>query len=282
MNKPDHPYWGMKAVLTTKHEKGIQIAPAFAKYLNMRIEELNIDTDQLGTFSGEIERTGTAREVAIKKAELGISISGSPIGIASEGSIGVDPIIPFINSDSELLALVDREHSLTIVESLRSTEIIAHTLKITKETGIENFLAISDFPNHSLIVRSEEKPVFFCVKGINDRQTLDAAISNGFKDFPSLVIESDLRAHCSPSRQKNISALAEKFAIRLSHICPDCHAPGWGLVGHKKGLPCQECGEISESALAQEIQGCSRCEFTKPGKTLAKSIDPAQCQLCNP
>ena len=282
MNTPDHPYWGAKAVLTTKHRKGLQIAPAFSKHLNMEVEELNLDTDQLGTFSGEIERIGNAREAVIKKAELGISISGSTIGIASEGSIGVDPFIPFINSDIELIALVDQERSLTIIESLRSTEIIAHTLKISKETKLDNFLLKADFPNHNLIVRSEDKPVSFCVKGINNKKDLDQAIADGFKDFPELVIENDLRAHCSPSRQKNISALAEKFALRLSHLCPECQAPGWGVISYKKGLPCQECGEISEEALAQEIQGCGRCEFTQVGKTLAESIDPAQCQLCNP
>ena len=282
MNRPDHPYWGAKAVLTTKHGKGLQIAPAFSKHLNMQVEELNLDTDLLGTFSGEIERIGTAREAVIKKAELGISISGSPIAIASEGSIGVDPFIPFINSDIELMSLVDQERSLTIVESLRSTEIIAHTLKISKETQFDNFLLKADFPNHNLIVRSEDKPVSFCVKGINNKKDLDQAIADGFKDFPELSIENDLRAHCSPSRQKNISTLAEKFALRLSHLCPECQAPGWGVISYKKGLPCQECGEISEEALSQEIQGCGRCEFTQVGKTLAESIDPAQCQLCNP
>ena len=282
MNRRDHPYWGAKAVLTTKHGKGLQIAPAFSKHLNMQVEELNLDTDQLGTFSGEIERNGTAQEAVVKKAELGVSISGSPIGIASEGSIGADPFIPFINSDIELMALVDKERSLTIIESLRSTEIIAHTLKASKETELDKFLIKADFPNHNLIVRSADKAISFCVKGIKSEKDLFKTIANGFKDFPELVIENDLRAHCSPSRQKNISALAEKLALRLSHLCPECQAPGWGVINYKRGLPCQECGEISKDALAQEIQGCGRCDFTQVGKTLAESIDPAQCQLCNP
>jgi hypothetical protein len=282
MSKMSHPYLDAKAVLTTKHGKGLQIAPAFSQHLKMKVEEFEVDTDQLGTFSGEIERIGSAREVVIKKAELGILKSGCPIGIASEGSIGADPIIPFINSDIELMAFIDQERSLTIVESLRSTEIMAHTLVISKETELESFLLKAGFPKHKLIIRSQDKPVSFCVKGISNKQELDLAISSGFKDFSELVIENDLRAHCSPSRQKNISALAEKLALRLSNLCPECHTPGWGLISHRKGLPCQECGEISESALAQEIQGCGHCDFTKPGKTLAESIDPAQCQLCNP
>jgi hypothetical protein len=282
MIEPNHPYRGAKAVIATKHNKGILVAPTFSKHLDLSVEEVSVDTDELGTFSGEVERVGTVREVVIKKAELGISVSGNPIGIASEGSIGADPLLPFINSDIELMALVDQERALVIIESLRSTEIIAQTVKISKDSDITNFLTRADFPNHALILRSEDKPVSFCVKGISDMKALDQAILNGLKDFPTLILENDLRAHCSPSRQKNIAALAEKLALRLTHLCPECRAPGWGVIGHRKGLPCQECGEVAEGALAQEILGCGRCEFTELGKSLAQSIDPAQCQLCNP
>jgi hypothetical protein len=282
MIEPNHPYRGAKAVIATKHNKGILVAPTFSKHLDLSVEEVSVDTDELGTFSGEVERVGTVREVVIKKAELGISVSGNPIGIASEGSIGADPLLPFINSDIELMALVDQERALVIIESLRSTEIIAQTTKITKDLDITKFLTKADFPNHALILRSEDKPVSFCVKGINDLETVEKAIQQGLKDFPSLVLENDLRSHFSPSRQKNIAALADKLALRLTHLCPECAAPGWGVIGHRKGLPCQECGEVAEGALAQEIQGCGRCEFTELGKSLAQSIDPAQCQLCNP
>jgi len=101
MIEPNHPYCGAKAVIATKHNKGILVAPAFSKHLDLTVEEVMVDTDELGTFSGEIERVGSVREVVIKKAELGMAESGSPIGIASEGSIGADPLLPFINSDIE-------------------------------------------------------------------------------------------------------------------------------------------------------------------------------------
>lgn len=282
MSQPRHPYWNAKTVLITKHGKSRQVAPAFSKHLNMQVAEFNLDTDQFGTFSGEIERVGSAREAVIKKAELGISKSGNSTAIASEGSIGVDPLFPFINSDIELMALVDKERSLTIVENLRSTEIVAHSIKVSKFMEIGEFLEKADFPNHKLILRAQDQPKKFCIKGIGEIKALEQAIADGLKDFPTLILENDLRAHCSPSRQKNIAALAEKLALRLSHLCPECQAPGWGVISYKKGLPCQECGEISEEALAQEILSCGRCEITHEGKVLADSIDPARCQLCNP
>ena len=282
MNKPIHPYQNQEAVIATKHEKGRLIASTFAEHLDIKIREINIDTDQLGTFSGEVERVGSAREVVVKKAKLGLTASGVPLGMASEGSIGADPLIPFINSDIELMAFVDQERGITIVESLRSTEIIAQTIKVNQNTDIEKFVAKADFPNHRLILRAADDPTKFCIKGINERKVLEREIARGLKDFPELLLESDLRAHCSPSRQKNIAALAEKLAFRLSHLCPECSSPGWGLVDYKKGLPCEECGEISEESIAREILGCTGCGFNKEGKILAESIDPARCQLCNP
>ena len=72
-----HPYAGKSAVLATLHKKGNLIAPEFAKILKMSVEEVAIDTDSLGTFSGEIERIGSAKEIALKKARLGMSATNS-------------------------------------------------------------------------------------------------------------------------------------------------------------------------------------------------------------
>ena len=52
--------------MATKHDKGQLIAPCFDEILAMRVEEVLVDTDLLGTFSGEIERVGTPLETAIK------------------------------------------------------------------------------------------------------------------------------------------------------------------------------------------------------------------------
>ena len=69
------------AVMATKHDKGRLITPHFDEILSMRVEEVLVDTDLLGTFSGEIERVGTPLETAIKKARLGMERSGNPFGI---------------------------------------------------------------------------------------------------------------------------------------------------------------------------------------------------------
>jgi len=282
MNPEDHPYFGESALLATQHGKGLVVAPEFQTALGMKVEEFLVDTDSLGTFTGEIERVGTPKEVVIAKARMAIAKSGNPFAIASEGSIGVDPFIPFINSDIEHMAFVDVVRGFSLVETIRSTEIVAHTITVKAETSIDEFLDKADFPNHKLIIRSLETPTTFSIKGIESHAQLKSALDEALQNFPEVIIESDLRAHCSPSRMANIALVARKLAARLGNLCPDCQTPGWGVVSYLKGLPCTECGEISEEALRVEIMGCVKCSFTQEGKILAEAIDPGRCDLCNP
>ena len=277
-----HPYQGLDAALATKHEKGSIIAPEFLRVLGMNVIEIEVDTDELGTFSGEVERIGTPREVAIRKAKLGISKSGQPRGLASEGSIGADFYIPFINFDIETLAFVDEEFGFEIVETYRSLDITAQKIEIFSASELEDFLEKADFPNHKLIVRNENKPITFSRKGISNYEELNRAIQNGLKLHPKIIIENDFRAHCSPSRQENIKKAAEKLALRLLNLCTECKTPGWGVVDYKRGLPCQMCGLESKEAAHSEILGCTKCNFRKNGKVLAEKIDPSKCNFCNP
>ncbi len=87
-------YQGKYCALNTLHFKSEALAEPFLKGLGMRVVEQRGDTDQLGTFSGEVERPGTMFEVLKKKCEMGIELSGFKLGLASEGSFGAHPSIP--------------------------------------------------------------------------------------------------------------------------------------------------------------------------------------------
>lgn len=277
-------YFGKKAVITTKHEKGKIVTPIFNQILGLHVSECNLDTDTLGTFTGEVERKQSPKETVLIKAHLGIEKTGTSIGIASEGSIGADPFIPFINSAFEMMAFVDTDLDLEIVESIRSTEIITATKTIHAQEDLSEFLKQADFPNHKLIVRTQKSPTTFCVKGIDDEYSLRKAIESVKSEDPNrvVVIESDLQAHCSPSRQKIIGELATKLANRVKQICPQCSTPGWGVVTYVKGIPCSACKRISENAIKEEVLGCSQCLYETKGKSIAEALDPARCDWCNP
>lgn len=279
-----HPYFQKEIALTTKHEKLKLIKPAFDEYIGCNIFEANLDTDQLGTFSGEIERVASPRETAIQKARLGMNLTGSPIGIASEGSVGPDPMVPFIHSDIEHLVLVDDENEIVISEVYRSFEITAATITATSKTDLTDFLIKADFPAHRLIVRSSNKSENFCIKAIAEHGDLIEAIERASRNSPEgfVIVESDLRAMHSPSRQRNIAEVARLLATRVSHLCPSCQLPGWGRVGYEKGLYCSECGLDNPSAIRQEMLGCVKCDHVALGIVVASKLDPAQCDFCNP
>ena len=279
-----HPYAGKRIVLTSKHEKLKLIKPAFDQYLGCDLFEENLDTDQLGTFSGEVERKAPPRETAILKARLGMNSTGLKIGVASEGSVSPDPVISFVNSNIEHLVLVDDENGIVISEVYRSFDITVATITTSPGKVISEFLQSADFPNHGLIVRPNAEKKNDCIKGIKDLDSLNSAIvlSSKISADGSVVIESDLRAHFSPSRQKNIAIVAKQLALRASRLCPSCQMPGWGRSGYEKGLKCSTCKLENPDAIRQAKISCDCCNHTQLGQILAKELDPANCQFCNP
>ena len=279
-----HPYVHKRIALTTKHDKLRLIKPAFDEYVGCELFEVNLDTDQLGTFTGEIERHTPPRETAIQKARLGMKETGLLLGIASEGSVGPDPLVPFIHSNIEHLVLVDDEKGIVISETHRSFDITAATITAAPGQNLTSFLEKADFPNHALIVRPNTQIKSNCIKGVNNLEQLLEAIAISSKLSPNgfVVIESDLRAMHSPSRQKNIEEVAKLLANRVSQICPNCQMPGWGRVGYEKGLYCSECELENPDAIRQEKLGCVKCDHVELGNVFTSVLDPAQCNFCNP
>jgi ribosomal protein S27AE len=279
-----HPYFRKKVVLTTKHDKHKLISPVFSDSLRMNVIDHWADTDLLGTFSGEVERKFSPRETAIKKAHIGISDLGVTLGLASEGSVGPDPYLHFVTSNIEYLAFVDVENGLEIVQAFRSLDITAGQISVSPEQDLTQFLKRFDFPNHKLIVIPNLGKPNSPVKGISTMEELSAAIKAcaNISDDGSALVKSDFRAHCSPSRQVNITQAARVLVERVSSRCPECRIPGWGVTSHERGLKCGICGLVSTTALRREVLGCAKCEYVEFGPQLREFADPATCDACNP
>lgn len=275
-----HPYQSKTAVLTSKHQKLELIGAPLREAVGLKLIEEALDTDQLGTFSGEIERLGTPLETAIKKARLGMDATGLTLGVASEGSIGPDPLIPFVVSNIETIVFLDSELDIVIAETIRSVDIAAARLSVTVGQDLDAFLTKLDFPRQRVIVKGAGG----MEKGIDSREELDNAILRLSPEGQNgeVLIEPDYRAMHSPTRRANIQQAAEALAVRLSSLCPSCSAPGWGKKDYVRGLLCRDCGMSNPDAISRELQRCVRCDFVEPGKVIAESLDPAKCLNCNP
>ncbi len=274
-------------MLATKHGKELQIARPLHTAIGLEISvPPTIDTDQLGTFTGEVPRLGSPAEVVLQKARLGMELTGLPLGLANEGSFGPHPALPLLVADTELLLFVDDERGIKVQEQLVSEHVVAAQTTTRSPANLEDFLVRAHFPSHGLIVRPNmQLPNGLIVKGITDNETLAKAIAHCATHSSDglALVESDLRAHMNPTRRKVLRHLAVRLARRLAHLCPHCGTPGWGLVGVVRDLPCEWCGTPTD-LVSEEIIGCPSCTYQErlPRADGLRYASPGECAWCNP
>ncbi|MCA3555640.1 DUF6671 family protein [Aestuariivirga sp.] len=270
-------YRGRMAALGTRHAKERVIAPAFAERLGLAVQApAGIDTDALGTFTGETPRAGSMRDAARAKARLGMEAAGLPIGMASEGSFGPHPFMPFIASGREMMLLIDDARGLEIVEECVSERTNFAALDLTEGADVGAFLGRAGFPSHALVLRRGGR----ITKGINDRAALESLLSAGRGEGQ---LETDMRAHVNPTRMAEIGKLAARLAARIATACPACAAPGFGTVRSEAGLPCAAC-ETPTALVRSLVAGCALCGYEKrsPRTDGRMAASPAECPECNP
>lgn len=284
----NHSYRDRRIALGTKHGKERVVRPPFLAQLGAMLEvPADMDTDLLGTFTGEVERAVSPGETAFKKAAWAMSLTALPLGLASEGSFGPHPEIGFVPCDSEWMVFVDDDLGLRIAETLITTDTnFGHTV-VQNADEAAPFVEEASFPSHALIVRPNQPKsgVKSLFKGVADRVALARAIRLCRADSldDRVRIETDMRAHMNPTRQRAIQALAFKLARRIRERCAACGAPGWGLVGTLPGLPCEECRFPTKHHL-KECFGCVSCDRREilpraDGRALSSV---RHCDLCNP
>ena len=108
-------YRNEDVLLASKHEKERVIRPIFHQKIGCTLHTSNFDTDQFGTFTGEIPRPHNAYETCILKARAAAIAADCLFSIASEGSFGPHPSIPFFASDHEIMVFVDLKNNYHII-----------------------------------------------------------------------------------------------------------------------------------------------------------------------
>lgn len=284
--EPD-PFAGRVAALATMHGKERAVAPALADALGLRVVRASVDTDRLGTFTREIPRAGTAREAARRKAELGLdAVPEAAIGLASEGSFGPHPRLPFVAGGVELVVLVDRARGLELAGTDVTTETnFAHARVDSVERALA-FAAEHGFPSHAMIVLGltdgRPDPARGLHKGLTTPGALEAAVREVIAQGGSAHVESDMRAHLNPTRMRAIARAAADLARRARLACPACARPGFDVVERRPGLPCEDCGGPTLLPFA-EIVACAGCGRREERPISTAPSAPAQhCPLCNP
>lgn len=278
----------VEAILTSMHRKERVIAPALREGTGLLVGlAKGVNTDLFGTFSSEIERSGSQLDAARAKVEAGFDRAPSArVGLASEGSFGPHPHVPFLAVGRELVLLVDRETGLELSGHDESPQTnFAHRIVHDREEAIA-FAKGAGFPAHGLIVMgcrdARPAPEIMLRKDITDANALEAAAGEAVKLSGAAFVETDMRAHRNPTRMAAIERAARDLVRRFHSRCPECDHSGFDVTERLPGLPCAWCGVPTRVVLA-EILTCQSCGHRREhpaGETT--TADPGQCDGCNP
>ncbi|HTL89793.1 MAG TPA: DUF6671 family protein [Leptolyngbya sp.] len=276
------------AVLATMHGKEQAIAPILESEFGLKIQvPAEFDTDRFGTFTREIDRSGTQLEAARKKSLDAIAQTGADLAIASEGSFAPHPAFPMLAYDRELVILIDVLNGLEIVGEAISTETNFNHCRVSNFDQANQFAIKIGFPEHKLIVMvhrdsTDPNDIFKSIADFDQLREI-VAIALDRSVTGTIHLETDMRAMHNPSRMHTIAQATRDLAEKLNQCCPNCSIPGFTVVQTRNGLLCRWCGEPTDLTLS-EICRCQKCGFEQENlyPNQIKAADPMYCPACNP
>jgi hypothetical protein len=287
LKKPGTVIEAVDAVLATMHGKERVISPLMQAALGLRVEvPTSLDTDRFGSFSRDIARIGSPLDAARAKIAAAFDlVPQASLGLASEGSFGPHPQIPFLPFDHEIVVLLDRRNGLEIVGHHATPRTnFAHVLSYNVHEAI-CFAERVGFPMHGLIVMGttdgQPAPERLLRKDVQTLEHLRCAVEEAIAVCGAAHVATDMRAHRNPTRLRAIKRATLDLLRKFRSTCPRCERPGFIVTERLHGLPCAACA-ASTNVVRGEVMICAGCAYRleRPaGETFA---DPARCDFCNP
>ena len=270
--------------ILTKHDKDKVIAPLFENDLSLSCVPIrHIDTDLLGTFSGEVDRKLDPMATLRKKCNLAREMEGCDLVVATEGSFGNHPSIFFASANDELIMLKDFKNDIEISERVVSLDTNLNEACISTPEELEDFINKVKFPSHGIIIKAAKRDFVHMVKGITDPKLLKDTFNRFVKINGSCYLETDMRACFNPSRMEVIEQATQRLIEKIKSHCPQCNTPGYGVIEVVRGLPCKLCHSETKSVKAH-LYGCQKCNHVtqKMYPNTNEYEDPMYCDYCNP
>lgn len=281
-------YRDVQGVLTTMHGKERVVAPILRAKLGLIIEPARgVDTDQFGTFSREVERRGSQLDAAKAKIAAGFEQApGARVALASEGSFGPHPHIPFLALGRELVLMVDRDTGLELIGYDASPETNFAQVVARDFDEAAAFAERARFPEHGLVVmgcRGDQRaPELLLRKDVTNHEALESSVRDAFRRCGAAFVETDMRAHRNPTRMAAIERATNDLVRHFQNRCPACDYPGFDVSERISGLPCAWCGEPTRVVMT-EVLNCRSCGHRSERAACNQTTaEPGQCDGCNP
>ena len=276
---PRPPHHGAPVGFATIHGKDLVVGAVLAG-IGLRVVAVPFDTDSLGTFSGEVERTASPIEVVRTKATAGAAAVGR-LGLGSEGTFAPDPVLP-LTLDTEIVGILDADSGVLVVGRATAPAPWAVTATFTDEPGdeLDRLLGRAGFPDQRMMVTSSGVDGVSATKDLSDPDDVRRAVSERLRSGVRATVASDLRADRSPGRRRVVESAAVDLVTRLSAVCGACGSAGVGPEDVERGLRCEWCDAPTDQ-VAVRILRCPACSADRR-VLVDHPADPAHCSNCNP
>jgi hypothetical protein len=270
-------------VIVTKHKKEQVIKPVLEAQLDVScFVTSKFDTDSLGTFSGEVVRVLSPLDALRKKCLMGIQAEQVEHAVASEGSFGPHPNIPFLQANEEWVMYLNQEENLEIIARVLSTSTNAGSVEVQKLEELIQFAERVMFPSHGIILSGKKGEFKEMRKGIDDTELLHDYGNYLINKYGSCYAETDMRAMYNPTRMNVIERTTQRLVTKLNSFCSACGTPGFDVVSVTRGLPCIRCG-FKTNSISEHIYKCSKCSYSEIQKfPNGETENPMYCDICNP
>lgn len=275
------------AVIATMHGKEAVIAPLLRGALGLQTQlPAGFDTDRFGTFSRDIPRLESP--LATARAKIAAAFERCPhaqVGIASEGSFGPDPRVPFIPFDSELVLLLDRRDGIEVAGYHATPRTNYAQCVVADADAATAFARRIGFPSHGVVVMgaADGKPDHrrLLRKDSTNLVELLQAVADAVARCGAACLETDMRAHRNPTRMRAIRRATIDLVRRYRSRCPRCGRAGFVVTERLAGLPCADCHAPTELLRATAMV-CAGCGHRQEQSAAAAWADPSRCDYCNP
>lgn len=275
------PTTDQQVVVATKHRKEAVLASVFGPRWGLRLEAADVDTDLLGTFSGEVPRVGDVQSTLRAKVQMAAArCPQAEVVLATEGSFGPDPVLGWVALHEEVLLWSWPQQGKELWVAHRSHDTNFSCTDSSEWTDVQRWALRVGFPTAHVILRDAQGHVL--AKGISDPVELErlwrAAAEGG-----APRVETDMRADRNPKRREVLHALAHKTLEAFEACCPRCRFPGFVARPAEPGAPCSACGTPTRrpQQLKAECAECGHIEV-RDSEDQLKGADPATCDRCNP
>lgn len=271
---------GRQLLIATMHGKEKVMAPILEDGLGVTAQAIShFDTDQFGTFTGEVERVLGPRETLKHKLSSALHQAGMKLGVANEGSFGPHPAIPFIPADEEWALLIDLENGLELWGHHLTEETNYQHSQAATWQELVDFANSVDFPSHGVILRTHNGII---EKGITDWVRLKKVFEQSLTSNTPCQVETDMRAMFNPTRLLAIGHATRNLVAAANSCCPQCNKPGFIATEFIRGLPCRICHTATE-AIKKSVFACGHCNFRlEKDNPFGDFTDPQYCPSCNP